>query len=98
MRSDGDNPRIYLGLYAGTDNKEQGVDMSSYNEKLIAVIGATGRQAGAVVRALQAGGQLAKGGALDIRVLTVAAVYDRRRCRAHESPAVIDRRYSQNAN
>jgi len=31
--------------------------MSSNNEKLIAVIGATGRQGGAVVRALQAGGQ-----------------------------------------
>jgi uncharacterized protein YbjT (DUF2867 family) len=31
--------------------------MSSNNEKLIAVIGATGQQGGAVVRALQAGGQ-----------------------------------------
>jgi uncharacterized protein YbjT (DUF2867 family) len=31
--------------------------MSSNNEKVIAVIGATGRQGGAVVRALQAGGQ-----------------------------------------
>jgi uncharacterized protein YbjT (DUF2867 family) len=31
--------------------------MASNNEKLIAVIGATGRQGGAVVRALQAGGQ-----------------------------------------
>jgi uncharacterized protein YbjT (DUF2867 family) len=31
--------------------------MSSNNEKLIAVIGATGRQGGAVVRALQAAGQ-----------------------------------------
>jgi len=33
------------------------MDMSSNNEKLIAVIGATRRQGGAVVRALQAGGQ-----------------------------------------
>ena len=31
--------------------------MSSNNEKVIAVIGATGQQGGAVVRALQAGGQ-----------------------------------------
>jgi predicted amino acid dehydrogenase len=35
----------------------QGIEMSSNNEKLIAVIGATGRQGGAVVRALQAAGQ-----------------------------------------
>jgi uncharacterized protein YbjT (DUF2867 family) len=33
------------------------MDMSSKNAKLIAVVGATGRQGGAVVRALQAGGQ-----------------------------------------
>ncbi len=31
--------------------------MSSHNDKLIAVVGATGQQGGAVVRALQAGGQ-----------------------------------------
>src|SRR5438128_9573632 len=34
-----------------------GVDMSSNNQKLIAVIGATGQQGGAVVRALQASSQ-----------------------------------------
>src|SRR6266566_3676373 len=37
------------------DNEEQrGTDMSSNNKKLIAVIGATGQQGGAVLRALQA--------------------------------------------
>src|SRR4029453_8843366 len=35
----------------------QGADMSSHSKKLIAVIGATGQQGGAVVRALQAQGQ-----------------------------------------
>src|SRR3989441_10538146 len=35
----------------------QGTNMSSNSKKLIAVIGATGQQGGAVVRALQAGGQ-----------------------------------------
>jgi uncharacterized protein YbjT (DUF2867 family) len=35
----------------------QGTEMSSNSKKLIAVIGATGQQGGAVVRALQAGGQ-----------------------------------------
>jgi uncharacterized protein YbjT (DUF2867 family) len=34
-----------------------GMDVSSNSERLIAVIGATGRQGGGVVRALQAGGQ-----------------------------------------
>jgi len=36
---------------------KKGIDMLSNNEKLIAVIGATGHQGGAVVRALQASGQ-----------------------------------------
>src|SRR5438874_11519958 len=31
----------------------------------------------------------------ELRESSVAAVYDRRRCRAHGSPAVIDRRYSR---
>src|ERR1700730_17616954 len=37
--------------------KTKGLNMSSNDRKLIAVIGATGHQGGAVVRALQAGGQ-----------------------------------------
>src|SRR6266481_1528550 len=37
--------------------KGQGIDMSSNNKKLIAVIGATGQQGGGVVRALQASSQ-----------------------------------------
>src|SRR6266480_8083063 len=31
----------------------------------------------------------------ELRESSVAAVYDRRRCRAHGSPAVIDRRHSR---
>src|SRR6266516_7919917 len=31
----------------------------------------------------------------ELRESSVAAVYDRRQCRAHGSPAVIDRRYSR---
>jgi uncharacterized protein YbjT (DUF2867 family) len=38
-------------------NKDKEIDMLSNNKKLIAVIGATGRQGGGVVRALQASGQ-----------------------------------------
>src|SRR3984893_14097486 len=37
--------------------KTKGLNMSSNDRKLIAVIGATGNQGGAVLRALQAGGQ-----------------------------------------
>jgi uncharacterized protein YbjT (DUF2867 family) len=48
----------------GADITKKGIDMLSNNEKLIAVIGATGHQGGAVVRALQASGQF------KVRVLT----------------------------
>jgi uncharacterized protein YbjT (DUF2867 family) len=40
-----------------TRQTKEGIDMASSNQKLIAVIGATGHQGGAVVRALQARGQ-----------------------------------------
>jgi uncharacterized protein YbjT (DUF2867 family) len=38
-------------------NKDKEIDMLSNSRKLIAVVGATGQQGGAVVRALQAAGQ-----------------------------------------
>src|SRR6202022_2264545 len=44
-------------LRGRTPSNDKEIDMISNNEKLIAVIGATGRQGGAVVRALQASGQ-----------------------------------------
>src|SRR6266481_4109694 len=41
----------------GEQSKRKEIDMLSSKKKVIAVIGATGRQGGAVLRALQAGGQ-----------------------------------------